>query len=182
MQIVGTHGDVAEVNRFGQVQIQPQAASPYRNSLGQAFAAYFSQTPSGATTDFAALSNNTVYPIVVDAISLTAAAAEKVRVYVGNALGVSSGTDATLTQVVAKCIGGQSVSLGSNCWYVDDSVTVTDTAGALLDTIGCGTAKASVIYALESKIILPPGKMLWLRAVSGSIALEGAVHFYVAVP
>lgn len=180
MQIVGTHGDVAEVNKYGQVQVQPQTASPYRNSLGQAFAAYFAQTPGGATTDFAALSNNTVYPVVVDAITLTAASAETVRVYVGNALGVSSGTDATLTQVIAKCIGGQSVSLGSNFWYVDNTVTVTDT-GSLLDTIGIGTAKATVTYAPESKIILPPGKMLWLKAVSGSIALEGAVHFYVAV-
>lgn len=181
MQIVGIHGDVADVNKYGQVQVQPQDASVYRNTQGQAFAAYFSQTPSGATTDFAALSNGTAYPVVVDQISITAAAAETVRVYVGSALGVSSGTDVTATNVVAKNVGGQSVAFSTNFWYTDNSVTVTDT-GLPVDVIGCGVAKTSYTYAPQSKIVVPPGKMLWLKAVSGSVALEGAVHFYVAVP
>lgn len=180
MQIVGIHGDVADVNKYGQVQVEPQDASVYRNSLGQAFSAYYTQTPSGPANTFAALVNNSVYSVVVDEISVAAAAAETIRVQVGSALGVSGGTDSTTTKVVCKKVGGQSVTFNANFWYTGNAVTVTD-PGFTADAIGCSNGAGYHKYAPQSKIILPPGKMLWLKASNGSVALEGAIHFYVVV-
>ena len=142
------------------------------NLGGQSYGICFNTTPTSGTTAFFSLLNGSSTPLHILGMRLQCAAAETVKVLLGN--GTLTGTVAGTVTPVAL-ISSNSSSPGVTANYSTAGFTVPPTVG-WVDIISVAAGGLDT-WRGPSRLVISPGGVMVLQTVTGGAAVFASVTF-----
>lgn len=166
--VVSNAGVDAENRLLTYATSRPEALQ--YNLKGQAYVVPIAVTPGSAGNVFFFLGSNTSSrSVVVDLINLVGST-ETIDVCIGSWSSPVVTGDTGAAPVKKQVSGSNSCEWSAS---VGTSISISP-AHTVIDSF-----RVPGYYVTSSSIVVPPGYALSLKAVSGSVALKGAVHFYL---
>lgn len=138
----------------------------------RAYNLLFDVTPTGAGDVFLYIKNTGTRDYILESITLYAASAEAVEVYLNASGTPSGGSSATPANLAA---GSPNTPVGT----FQTGADITGLSGATKVThLRKAADSESKEFNFDMDIILPPQKALYIAAVNGAINIVGHVAFY----
>lgn len=159
--------------------------SAYDNQQGRVFAASWSAiTPTAGTSVLVWLGNNLTNNVNILGAEVVVAGAETLSVYTDSVAALSACTFAapipmnTVSQF-ALPLATAATSTGTVAFaYANSAITGTG-SGSLVGILSVTTAKEKGFWTPCSRVILGPGKALFLKTALGNLATTGIIYFSI---
>jgi hypothetical protein len=165
----GSLAGVSSDNRL-LVESISYSGGHYANHEGQAYNMLFEVTPTAANDCFLYVKNSSTTDLVIDGLWLRVASAEQIVMKLGD-VGTPNGTDVVPANINA---GANSVALGTFQY----GANITGLSGGTNIIKGWVANTATEYFNFEQDIIVPQNSVCTLYAVTGAVALAGALVFH----
>jgi hypothetical protein len=168
------NGDLAKVDENNRLYTNAISQSVEHNSnfeFGRSYSWVVSQTPTGANDFFLYMKNTGSLPIVLEGMDYRVASAEQIKVYLGRTGTPSGGTTATIAN-----LNTASSNQPTGTFEAGNDITGTSAGTVVYHYYLTSTETKAINF--DQDIVIKPGGVFMMEAITGSIAINLNLNFF----